>query len=102
MSQDVECPYCEEWLEICHDDGFGYEEGVAHQMECYECRKNFTFQTNISFTYHSDKADCLNGSPHDFKEWRKIWDKNETHQIQDRRCRACELTERRMVLKNGL
>lgn len=30
MSKDVECPYCEEWNEICHDDGFGYEEGVAH------------------------------------------------------------------------
>lgn len=34
---DLYCPYCDAGLEVCHDDGFGYEEGVAHEMCCKEC-----------------------------------------------------------------
>lgn len=34
---DLNCPYCDKELEVCHDDGFGYEEGVKHQMECSGC-----------------------------------------------------------------
>ncbi len=67
MAQDVECPYCEEWLEINHDDGFGCEEGVKHQMECPRCEKSFVFETSISFDYESEKADCLNDAKHDYK-----------------------------------
>ncbi len=26
--KDINCPYCDAELDICHDDGFGYEEGV--------------------------------------------------------------------------
>lgn len=64
---DLECPYCEKGLEICHDDGFGYEENTNHEMRCGYCKKHFVFQTSISFYYEPQKADCLNGSPHDFK-----------------------------------
>lgn len=64
---DLQCPYCNADLEVCHDDGFGYAEGVKHQMECYECNKNFVFETTISFYYDPEKADCLNGSPHEWK-----------------------------------
>jgi len=67
MSEDVECPYCEKYNEINHDDGFGYEEGVKHEMDCSHCKKTFVFETAISFDYYSEKADCLNGSKHDFK-----------------------------------
>lgn len=27
---DVECPYCGKGLDIDHEDGYGYEEGVTH------------------------------------------------------------------------
>lgn len=64
---DLECPYCDAELEICHDDGFGYEEGVKHQMECSTCGNKFIFETSISFYYEPEKADCLNGSDHDYK-----------------------------------
>jgi len=57
---DLECPYCGEEQEVCHDGGFGYEEGVMHEMQCGDCDKNFTFQTSISFYYEPYKADCLN------------------------------------------
>ena len=63
-AQDLECPYCEEWCEVNHDDGQGYEEDVKHQMECPHCGKSFVFFTSISFDYSPSKADCLNGAKH--------------------------------------
>lgn len=64
---DINCPYCEAELNICHDDGFGYEENVNHQMECDKCGKYFVFQTSILIYYEAEKADCLNDGKHDYK-----------------------------------
>jgi len=64
---DINCPYCDAELEVNHDDGFGYNENVKHQMECDECGKNFVFETVISFSYYPEKADCLNGAKHNYK-----------------------------------
>lgn len=69
---DVECPYCEKELDICHDDGFGYEEGVKHQYECPHCGKSFVFETSISFYYEAEKADCLNDGKHDYNITKTI------------------------------
>jgi len=63
---DVECPYCGAGQDICHDDGYGYEEDKTHQQECTQCEKTFTYQTSISFYYSAKKADCLNGALHKF------------------------------------
>lgn len=65
--KDIECPYCGHGQEVCHDDGFGYEEGVAHQMQCERCDNNFVFYTSISFFYEPEKADCLNDGEHNWK-----------------------------------
>ena len=96
MRKDVECPYCGEWNEVCHDDGFGYEEDVAHEMECYHCEKNFVFHTSIIYHYTEKKADCLNGSPHDFTDWRKMYS-HEGKEWQRRYCRDCETSEERAI-----
>jgi hypothetical protein len=64
---DINCPYCDAELEINHDDGFGYEEDVKHQMDCDECEKSFVFTTSISFFFDAEKADCLNGKGHNYK-----------------------------------
>ena len=65
---DLNCPYCDHSQEVCHDDGFGYDEDEAHEMECTSCEKYFVFYTSISFSYEPQKADCLNeGGEHDFK-----------------------------------
>jgi len=64
---DINCPYCEKGLDINHDDGFGYEEDVTHEMECKHCGKSFVFTTSIMFYYKPEKADCLNGGEHDYK-----------------------------------
>ena len=62
---DLHCPYCEAPQEVCHDDGFGYDEDVRHEMECSECGKSFVFTTGILYHYEAFPADCLNGEPHD-------------------------------------
>jgi len=64
---DLECPYCGKGLNICHDDGFGYDEGVAHEMECRHCEKTFVFYTSVSYSYDPYKADCLNDGKHNWK-----------------------------------
>ena len=64
---DLECPYCEKELDINHDDGFGYEEDIKHEMECPYCEKRFVFTTSISFYYEPEKADCLNDGNHDYE-----------------------------------
>ena len=64
---DLNCPYCDAELEVNHDDGQGYEEGVLHEMQCRKCDKYFVFETSISFYYQPEKADCLNDGNHIYK-----------------------------------
>jgi len=70
MMEDVECPYCGKWQEICNDDGHGCEEDELYEEECSYCEKTFTFTTCISFDYYAEKADCLNGGAHDLEKAR--------------------------------
>jgi hypothetical protein len=65
--KDINCPYCNAEQDINHDDGYGYEEGSTHQQECGSCGKTFVYTTSISFYYEVYKADCLNGSEHDYE-----------------------------------
>ena len=94
---DIECPYCEAGLEVCHDDGQGYDEDRAHEMQCSACEKHFVFYTSISFHYRPSKADCLNGSPHKFADWRKLWLNAKFEEVQSRQCRDCGECEQRTV-----
>ena len=96
---DLECPYCGAENDVCHDDGEGYEEDKTHEMECCQCGKNFVFHTSISFHYHPSKADCLNGSPHRFTEWRHLWTDKNGDEKQIRCCRDCLHEERRLFVK---
>lgn len=97
MNNDLECPYCDAPNEVCHDDGEGYDEDVAHEMTCGSCQKNFVFHTSIIYRYSPERADCLNGAPHRFSQWRKLWLDSKHNEIQDRRCRDCGHEERRTV-----
>lgn len=67
MSDDLECPYCGEYQEVNHDDGYGYEEDVIHQQQCRNCDKHFTFTTSIIYYYNAAVADCLNDGEHKWK-----------------------------------
>ena len=64
---DLQCPYCDSGQEVCHDDGFGYEEDKRHEQECSMCGKTYVFTTSISYYYEPEKADCLNGGEHKLK-----------------------------------
>lgn len=67
---DINCPYCQAEQNINHDDDYGYQEEEVHQQECNNCLKNFIFTTSIIYSYYPEKADYLNGSPHDYKPTR--------------------------------
>ena len=68
MLQDVKCPYCDEWQEINHDDGYGYEEDKVFTQECGKCNKTFIYTTSISFYYEASQAPCQNGEEHSLKD----------------------------------
>ena len=101
MKNDLECPYCDAPLEVCHDDGGGYDEDKAHEMQCRECGKNFVFHTHISFSYYPEKADCLNGAPHRFRDWQKLWVNSKDEEVQYRQCQDCGHEERRTLARQG-
>jgi uncharacterized Zn-finger protein len=67
MNTDVQCPYCDKWQEINHDDGYGYEEDKLHEQSCSECDKTFVFTTSVMYHYEAFKASCLNDGSHEFK-----------------------------------
>lgn len=82
---DVFCPYCGSEQEINHDDGFGYEEDVRHEMQCSECEKNFVFTTSISYDYKAEKADCLNNNNHKY-----ILTHTSPKELSTMRCEYCD------------
>ena len=63
-----ECPYCGAEIEICHDDGYGYDEGEKYEQECHVCDKTFVYTTSICVYYELFKADCLNGGQHHYEK----------------------------------
>jgi uncharacterized protein (DUF983 family) len=65
---DINCPYCDAEQDINHDEGQGYDQDILHQQQCSECHKTYTFYTYTHFSYDPQKADCLNGGTHDWKE----------------------------------
>lgn len=64
---DANCPYCNAEVDIDHDDGIGLNDDEQHEQYCSECDKYFMCTTSIIYLYETKKADCLNGSKHDFQ-----------------------------------
>jgi len=81
-----QCPYCHDEVEINHDDGYGYEEDNIFNQYCGNCGKTFIYTTSIHFYYDLERADCLNGSPHN---WKKIVGYPEVYFKNKRRCCVC-------------
>ena len=101
MPKDVNCPYCGAEQDICHDDGYGYEEDRMFDQTCHECDRTFIFTTSIRFLYEVSKADCLNGDEHKYKpthtypvEYTKM-----RCAVCDR-ARACTTEEMEQVLRS--
>ena len=87
---DVECPYCEEQVEINHDDGYGYEEGKTYEQECSHCGKTFVYTTGIIFVYTTGIAPCKNGENH---EWKQVHGLPIGYQSNRHQCKWCDKIE---------
>ena len=65
---EIECPYCELFQQVDHDDGYGYEEGVLHEQECTYCKRTFVYETSLVYSYEASKCPCKNGEPHNLED----------------------------------
>ena len=83
----AECPYCNADVEICHDDGYGYEEDRPHSQYCDSCGKTFAYFTSIHFSYETKKAACLNNGPHKYRK-RKQYGSDGVREFKQ--CDLCE------------
>jgi len=84
MDDEVDCPYCCADVSFNHDDWFWYVEDEIYELQCSECEKNFIFTSSISYSYFSEKADCLNWIDHDYKLSRSY-----PIQFSKMRCTMC-------------
>lgn len=93
---EVTCPYCDKDFEINHDDGAHYQDGGEEEEQCPHCDKMVIIYTSISFYHEAQKADCLNGEPHPWSEWFKLWesDKRPGQVYMRRHCPTCNEEEK--------
>ena len=49
---DLQCNHCNKWIEVCNDDGAGYDETMTHEQECPECDETIYF-TNALINYYT-------------------------------------------------
>lgn len=88
----VQCPYCKVENEINHDDGFGYEEDVEHELQCDSCNKSFIFLTSITYNFDSY---CGNYDDH---ELYAPFDNNSDFKM----CKNCEFSIMDRSKKKGV
>jgi len=70
QEDEITCPYCGDKNTDSWEVGRNINDGDIGEQECDSCGKKFTASRNMSITYTSYPAPCLNGeSKHD---WRPI------------------------------
>jgi len=88
----VDCPYCEK--EVDMSEGEYNDQNEVYEIECEHCGKYFQCTVEYYPTYTANKADCLNGSPHDLKRATRF-----PHLIWGMalwRCTMCDMGEERL------
>lgn len=96
LPPDIECPYCGEAQDICHDDGYGYEEDLLHRQGCEKCGNTFGYRTLISYSYVAEKVSCFNGQQCEFNESsRQTFGNGET--VIFSRCQHCDCVKSEVV-----
>lgn len=78
------CPYCDETCEPSPDSN---EPNVTYEHECEHCGKNFVYTLEYYAHYSESRADCLNGSEHD---WQDIKGWPPEHFTGKQRCSNCD------------
>ena len=92
MNNEESCPYCGYTVDICHDDGYGYEEDETYEQECSHCGKTFVYTTSIQYYHYLEQAPCKNGAEH---EWEQIVGCPKEAFIGEFRCKYCGERESR-------
>jgi hypothetical protein len=90
--REIECPYCNQWTELNHDDGYGYEEGETFNDECEHCSRVFVYTSSMTWYFDARQAPCKNAQPHD---WQQIIGYPKEAFIGRFRCTFCDEEERR-------
>ncbi len=87
---EVECPYCNEEFDLCHDDGAFYREGTE-ETECPACDKKFLVNCSVSWSYDAEKCECLNTGEHEWiKEYSEHLIKSHPELACRERCKHCD------------
>lgn len=90
---EITCPYCDHEYDLCHDDGAFYNnDGEREKEECPECHKVFMVSSSMSWDFEAEKADCLNGGEH---KWRQQRGGPPEHFIGRFECEDCDEEEHR-------
>jgi hypothetical protein len=53
--KDCRCPYCDEYQEINHDDGYGYDPDLSYEQMCWNCDEVFEYTVFVRYTYTTRK-----------------------------------------------
>lgn len=99
MASDLMCPYCSEFVDFEADDPAFYQEDNGVPLECSECGKTFLVYGRMSWDFEGEQADCLNGEPHAWSNWRKMWQEDDEKSpnfgkyLCRRSCEWCEKGE---------
>ena len=90
---EITCPYCGDKNTDSWEVGSDVNEGDLGEQECDSCEKKFTASRNMSITYDSHKAPCLNGEgEHD---WREMCGAPAEYFKDKYRCYVCGKEEKR-------
>lgn len=87
---DVECPECGHEHDIKIDGWSDVQEDNIYDNTCPSCNKIYCYSFSVVRNYEAHKADCQNGSDHDWKPM-KIYP---LHWPDARYCRDCGLEDR--------
>ena len=90
---EITCPYCGSKNTDSWEVGTDVNEGDLGEQECDSCGKKFTASRNMSITYNSYLAPCLNGEKE--HDWRQIVGVPEEYFKGKFRCYICGKEESR-------
>ena len=92
---EITCPYCGNKNTDSWEVGKDVNEGDLGEQECQSCGKIFTASRNMTITYTSYHAPCLNGEKE--HDWRQIIGVPKEHFKNRFRCYICGKEELRTI-----
>lgn len=83
-TDEIICPYCG------HEHSDSWEASdESDDEQCGECGKHFSYTSYTTRNFTSKKVDCLNGSPHDWKNVSGYY----PGYPDAKRCKVCQKSE---------